>query len=245
MPLLEFRNVTFAYPSRPTKRVLSDFNLKIYANESVALVGASGSGKTTTIQLLERFYDALAGRVLLAGVPIREYAAESLRRTFALVSQEPVLYQGTVTDNINLGRSTPLQGPDLDVILAQSQLTDVVASLPDGVHTSVGSRGGQLSGGQKQRVAIARAVAMETPVLLLDEATSALDSESERLIQTAIRETAQHKTVVAVAHRLSTIQHFDRIVVMHDGRAVESGSHEELMAARGRYWSMVEQQAGC
>ncbi len=244
VPLIELRGVSFSYPSRPNRKVLNNLSLKIYANESVALVGSSGSGKTTIIQLLARFYESIEGEVLIAGVPIQHYSSQGLRQIFALVSQEPVLYQGTMAENINLGRpGQPLEQAYLDQVLMQTQLKDLVSSLPEGIQTLVGSRGSQLSGGQKQRVAIARAVAMETPVLLLDEATSALDSESERLIQTAIQETMQHKTVIAVAHRLSTIQHFNRSIVLHDGQMVESGTHDNLLLKKGRYWSMVEQQA--
>jgi ATP-binding cassette subfamily B (MDR/TAP) protein 1 len=244
LPLVDIQGVSFAYPARSTRQVLKDFSMKVFPGQSVAIVGPSGSGKSTVIQLLERFYDADFGQIAIGGIPIQDYPSDKLRQIFALVSQEPVLYQGTIAENINLGCSKPLDEQQLSQVLVQSQLTDVISSLPEGTHTVVGSRGGQLSGGQKQRVAIARAVAMGSPILLLDEATSALDSESERLIQTALSKTSQGKTAIAVAHRLSTIQHFDRILVLQEGSVVESGSHGELLAKKGRYWAMVDQQAG-
>ncbi|KAL6695716.1 P-loop containing nucleoside triphosphate hydrolase protein [Trichoderma pleuroticola] len=239
-PLIEFRDIDFSYPSRPSQRVLKHFNLKLYKGQSIALVGPSGCGKSTIIQLLERFYEPLAGEIMIAGKPMQSCA----RTLFSLVSQEPVLYQGTVEENINLGRSTPLTPNELERVIDQSQLRDLISSLPDGVKTSVGSRGTQLSGGQKQRIAIARAIAMDTPVLLLDEATSALDSESEQLIQAAIREGTQGKTVISIAHRLSTIQHCDCIYVLDGGRIVEKGTHSSLLESKGQYWSMVMAQIG-
>lgn len=244
IPLIEFRNVAFAYPSRPTQKVLDKFSMKIYAGESVALVGASGSGKSTIIQLLERFYDPSEGEILVAGTPITEYSSEGLRETLTLVSQEPVLYQGTIEENILLGCAKQhLDHDRFTKVLAESQLVDLVSSLPDGIRTIVGSKGSQLSGGQKQRVAIARALATGSPVLLLDEATSALDSESERLIQNAIGDTLHTKTVIAVAHRLSTIQHFDHILVLEEGQLVEKGTHCQLLEKKGQYWSMVQWQS--
>jgi ATP-binding cassette subfamily B (MDR/TAP) protein 1 len=243
-PFIEFRNTSFAYPARPSQYVLKDFNLKLYKGQSIALVGPSGCGKSTIIQLLERFYEPTAGEIVIAREPIQNYLPERVRTLFALVSQEPVLYHGTVEENINLGRSTPLSRDELEYVIDQSQLRDLISSLPDGVKTSVGSRGTQLSGGQKQRIAIARAIAMDAPVLLLDEATSALDSESERLIQTAIKKGAEGKTVVSIAHRLSTIQHSDCIYVLDGGRIIESGTHLELLEMKGRYWSMVLSQNG-
>lgn len=243
-PLIEFRGIDFSYPSRPSQRVLKHFNLKLYKGQSIALVGPSGCGKSTIIQLLERFYEPLAGEIIVTGTPMQSYAPETSRTLFSLVSQEPVLYQGTVEENINLGRSTPLSSNELERVIDQSQLRDLISSLPDGVKTSVGSRGTQLSGGQKQRIAIARAIAMDAPVLLLDEATSALDSESEQLIQAAIREGTQGKTVISIAHRLSTIQHCDCIYVLDGGRIIEKGTHSGLLESKGQYWSMVMAQIG-
>lgn len=243
-PLIEFRDVEFAYPARPAQRVLDHLSLKVYEGQSVAFVGLSGCGKSTLIQLLEQFYKATAGEMLIAGQYINGYSPAAVRAMFALVSQEPVLYSGTIEENINLGRASPLSSDELQHIINKAQLNDLVSSLPDGVRTQVGSRGTQLSGGQKQRIAIARAIAMDAPVLLLDEATSALDSESERLIQAALREGSRGKTVIAIAHRLSTIQHSDRIYVLHKGSIVESGTHSELLQQRGRYYSMVISQGG-
>ncbi|KAH8807174.1 P-loop containing nucleoside triphosphate hydrolase protein [Xylogone sp. PMI_703] len=244
-PLIEFRNATFAYPARPLHPVLKQFNLKLYPAQSIALVGPSGCGKSTIIQLLNGFYNLAAGEILIAGIPIQNYLTEELHKLFALVSQEPVLYQGSIEENINLGRSSAaLSEQDLQGIITQSQLSDLVSSLPEGVQTMVGSRGTQLSGGQKQRVAIARAIAMDAPILLLDEATSALDSESEALIQKALKEGSRGKSVISVAHRLSTIQHCDCIFVLDRGVVIESGTHAELLKSKGRYWAMVISQAG-
>ncbi|KAL7944066.1 P-loop containing nucleoside triphosphate hydrolase protein [Trichoderma barbatum] len=242
--LIEFRDIDFAYPARLSQRVLKQFNLKLRKRQSIALVGPSGCGKSTIIQLLERFYEPSAGEIMVAGAPIQTYSPEITRTLFSLVSQEPVLYHGTVEENINLGRSTPLTSDELGRVIDQSQLRDLISSLPDGVETSVGSRGTQLSGGQKQRIAIARAIAMDAPVLLLDEATSALDSESEQLIQAAIREGTQGKTVISIAHRLSTIQHSDYIYVLDGGGIIESGTQSELLELKGLYWAMVMSQIG-
>ncbi|KAH7309773.1 P-loop containing nucleoside triphosphate hydrolase protein [Stachybotrys elegans] len=244
IPYVEFRDTAFAYPSRPSQLVLKHLNLKVYKGQSIALVGSSGCGKSTVIQLLERFYEPTAGDILLSGTPMSNYSPKAVRNLFALVSQEPVLYHGTVEDNINLGRHERLSPDELDWVIRQAQLTDLVSSLPDGVRTSVGSRGTQLSGGQKQRIAIARAIAVDAPILLLDEATSALDGESEGLIQRAIKDGARGKTVISIAHRLSTIQHSDCIYVVDGGKVVESGTHSELLAARGQYWAMVMSQIG-
>ncbi|PTB63095.1 P-loop containing nucleoside triphosphate hydrolase protein [Trichoderma citrinoviride] len=238
-PLIEFHNVDFAYPARPSQRVLKQFNLKLHRGQSIALVGPSGCGKSNIIQLLERFYEPIAGEIIIAGAPIQNSSPESTRSLFSLVSQEPVLYHGTVEENINLGRSTPLTPDELERVIDQWCF-----SLPDGVKISVGSRGTQLSGGQKQRIAIPRAIAMDTPVLLLDEATSALDSESEQLIQAAIGEGTQGKTVISIAHRLSTIQHSDCIYVLDGGRIIEKGTHSELLDLKGQYWTMVMAQIG-
>lgn len=244
-PFIQFRNASFAYPARPSQHVLKDFNLKLYKGQSIALVGPSGCGKSTIIQLLERFYEPTAGEIVISGEPIESYSSEKIRTLFAPVNQELVLYHGTIEENINLGRSVPLSQDELEYVINQSQLRDLISSLPDGMKTSVGSRGTQLSGGQKQRIAIARAIAMDAPVLLLDEATSALDSESERLIQAAIRKGAEGKTVISIAHRLSTTQNSDCIYVVDDGRIIESGTHLELLELKGRYWSMVLSQTSC
>ena len=268
-PLIELRDVVFAYPSRPIPPVLRSISLKIYPGQFIALVGPSGCGKSTIIQLLERFYDIQSGDILIGGISIKDLDPDDMRKLFALVSQEPVLYAGSIASNIMLGSRAPassdLETPDtqeLDTFLQQAQLTDLVASLPDGLNTQVGTRGTSLSGGQKQRVAIARALAQEAPILLLDEATSALDSESEHEIQKALlgdrnatdaltdsegdaaKPIARTKTVIAVAHRLSTIQRADCIFVLDGGRVAECGKHAELLGRKGVYWGMVRAQAG-
>lgn len=243
-PFIEFRDTSFRYPTRPEKQVLNQFNMNIYQGQFIALVGPSGCGKSTIIQLLEHFYQVDSGEVLIAGIPIQDIEPEQVRNLFSLVSQEPVLYQGTIEENINLGVQTALSDAELQTVVKQAQLSEMVNSLPDGAKAYVGSRGSAVSGGQKQRIAIARAIAQNAPVLLLDEATSALDSESEHLIQQAIKENSQSKTVISVAHRLSTIQHADCIFVMDGGRVVETGKHDELLRQGGQYWAMVQAQTG-
>jgi ATP-binding cassette subfamily B (MDR/TAP) protein 1 len=250
--VIEFRNTSFAYPTRLSSPVLRNLDLKIYAGQFVAMVGSSGCGKSTLIQLLERFYEADSGDIFVGGTSVKEFHDDDVRQLFSVVSQEPTLYTGGIHYNIVLGIKDALSPEKLDKVLKQAQLSDFVASLPDGINTEVGSRGTALSGGQKQRVAIARALARDSSILLLDEATSALDSESERKIQQAIVRDADRmsstksvqKTVVAIAHRLSTIVHADCIFVFDDGHVVEAGSHDKLMERKGVYWRMYRAQAG-
>jgi len=241
---IEFRDVHFRYPTRPEQPVLRGLNLTVKAGQYIALVGASGCGKSTTIQLLERFYDPLAGGVFLDGKDISSYNVKDYRSFLALVSQEPTLYQGTVRENILLGADRE-DVPEEDVIRAckDANIYDFILSLPDGFSTVVGSKGGMLSGGQKQRVAIARALLRDPRVLLLDEATSALDSESEKVVQHALDAAAKGRTTIAVAHRLSTIQKADMIYVFDQGRIVESGTHQELLNSAGKYSELVNLQS--
>lgn len=231
--------------------MLRNLNLKIYAGQFVAMVGSSGCGKSTIIQLLERFYEVDSGAVFIGGVSVEELRDDDVRQLFSVVSQEPTLYTGSIQYNVALGIKDDLSPEKLDQVLKQAHLSDFVASLPDGINTEVGSRGTALSGGQKQRVAIARALARDSSILLLDEATSALDSESERKIQQAIvgdegmpSKESSRKTVIAIAHRLSTIMHADCIFVFDDGHIVEAGRHGELMERKGVYWRMCRAQAG-
>ncbi|KAK5009224.1 GTPase-activating protein [Cryomyces antarcticus] len=241
---IEFRDVHFRYPTRPEQPVLRGLNLVVKPGQYVALVGVSGCGKSTTIALLERFYDPLAGGIYIDNRPITALNINSYRSYLALVSQEPTLYQGTIRENVLLG-SDRADVPEAAIEQAcrDANIYDFIVSLPDGFATVVGSKGSMLSGGQKQRVAIARALLRNPTVLLLDEATSALDSESEKVVQAALDKAAKGRTTIAVAHRLSTIQKADMIYVFDQGRIVENGTHQELLARKGRYFELVSLQS--
>ncbi|KAK6707140.1 hypothetical protein SNK04_008144 [Fusarium graminearum] len=241
---LEFRDVHFRYPTRPEQPVLRGLNLTVRPGQYIALVGASGCGKSTTIALLERFYDPLSGGVYIDNHEISTLNINDYRSHIALVSQEPTLYQGTIKENILLG--TPREDvtdADLEFACREANIFDFVVSLPEGFSTIVGSKGALLSGGQKQRIAIARALIRDPKILLLDEATSALDSESEHVVQAALDKAAKGRTTIAVAHRLSTIQKADIIYVFDQGRIVEQGTHTELMKKNGRYAELVNLQS--
>ena len=235
---VEFRNVEFTYDT-DKGRVLHNVNLRVAAGTTVAIVGRSGSGKSTLVSLLPRFYDPSSGAVLLDGVDIREYSLRDLRAQISLVSQEVVLFNDTIRNNIVFGAL----GMDADAVEAAAQaafVSEFVAELPQGLDTIVGDRGLLLSGGQRQRIAIARALLRNTPVLVLDEATSSLDTASERHIQSALDQLVKDRTTFIVAHRLSTIEHADLIVVMQDGAIIESGTHAELVA-RSQVYARLHQ----
>jgi len=241
---VEFKNVHFRYPTRPGVAVLRGLSLTIEPGQYIALVGSSGCGKSTTISLLERFYDALSGSVLIDGLDITSINLNQYRSRIALVSQEPTLYQGTIRENILLGAvdEQSISQTLIESVCRQANIYDFVISLPNGFNTIVGSKGSMLSGGQKQRIAIARALLNNPTILLLDEATSALDSESEKVVQEALDQAAKGRTTIAVAHRLSTIQRADLIYVIDEGRVVEQGRHTELMRMNGRYCELVNLQ---
>ena len=225
---------TFHYPSRPGEAALRDFSLTVAPGETIALVGPSGAGKSTVFNLLLRFYDPDAGRVAIDGVELREAALDAVRRSFALVPQEPVIFAASARENIRFGR--PEAGDD--AIRAAAEAAGAAAfldALPDGYETFLGERGARLSGGQKQRLALARAVLRNPAVLLLDEATSALDAESERAVQAALERLMAGRTTIVIAHRLATVQKADRIVVMDAGRVVAEGTHQSLLADDGLY----------
>lgn len=247
---IELCDVRFIYPSRPNVTVLDHYNLKIKAGQTVALVGASGSGKSTIVGLLERFYKPLDGEVTLDGVNIDELNIRWLRSQIALVSQEPSLFSCSVFDNVAHGligtpyeNVTPTEKYDLIVeACKQANAWDFINSLPEGIHTNVGERGFLMSGGQKQRIAIARAIVGNPKILLLDEATSALDTKSEGVVQEALDRASKNRTTVVIAHRLSTIKDADCIVVMRKGTILEMGTHNELLAKKGDYYELVETQ---
>jgi len=212
---------------------LDGLDLTVRAGETVALVGPSGAGKSTVVNLLPRFVEPGEGRVMLDGVPVGEWSSTALRRQFALVSQDVVLFNDTVAANVSLGADVPRER--IRDALASAQLLDFAEGLPQGLDTVIGHNGSALSGGQRQRLAIARAICKDAPILILDEATSALDTESERLVQAALEQLMKGRTTIVVAHRLSTIEHADRVVAIDGGRVVEQGPHAELIARGGLY----------
>ena len=227
-----FDRVSLRYRDEGTP-ALSEVSLQVRAGETVALVGPSGAGKTTLVNLLPRFVDPSAGRVLLDGVPLQDWDVHALRRQFALVSQDVVLFNDTVARNVSLGLE--MSREEIEAALHAANLLAFVQQLPQGLDTPIGHNGSQLSGGQRQRLAIARAVARNAPVLILDEATSALDSESERAVQDALERLMKGRTTLVIAHRLSTIEHADRVAALEAGRLAEQGTHGELLARGGLY----------
>ncbi len=232
---IEFLDVTFSYGNSD---VIKNFSLKISKGDKVALVGLSGSGKSTLISLLLRLYDIEQGEILIDGINIKDYELESIRNVFALVSQDIFLFNDTVKENLKAGFE--YSDEQIKHALEVSYADEFIQNLPEGLNTHIGDRGTRLSGGQSQRLTIARAFLRNCPVLLFDEATSALDNESEKVVQKALDQVASHKTVIAVAHRLSTIQNYDRIIVMKDGVMIESGKHAELIANKNEYKKLYE-----
>jgi len=233
--------VSFVYPSRPTEQTLDAVSFEIKAGETVALVGPSGAGKSTIFQVLLRFYDTQSGLVTIDDVAITKLSPQDLRRQFAIVQQNTPLFSGSAMENIRYGREG---ASDTDVIEAAKAAFahDFIQKLPEGYQTDLGESAVTLSGGQRQRLAIARAILRDAPVLLLDEATSALDAESERAVQKAFEEMSKTKTTLVIAHRLATVLKADRIIVMDEGRIVETGTHKQLLKNKGLYARLAELQ---
>jgi ATP-binding cassette subfamily B protein len=238
---VRFDNVTFHYPTRPDFKALNDFSLDVQSGEAVALVGPSGAGKSTVFQLMLRFFEAQSGKVSFDGVDITGLDPVALRKNIAVVAQEPVIFSGSIADNIRYGREEASQA-QVRAAAEAAAASEFIERLPNGFDTLVGERGVTLSGGQRQRLAIARAILRDAPLLLLDEATSALDAENERLVQTALANLMVGRTTLVIAHRFSTIQRLKRIVVMEEGKVVAEGNHAELMAGGGLYARLASLQ---
>jgi subfamily B ATP-binding cassette protein MsbA len=236
---IEFRDTSFAYN---TEEVLKDISFTIPKGKMVAIVGQSGAGKSTTADLLCRFYDPQGGGVLIDGTDIRDYTLESLRRHMGIVTQEAILFNDTVFNNIAFGIEN---AKEKDVIFAAkvANAHEFIEQMEEGYQTNIGDRGLRLSGGQRQRISIARAVLKNPPILILDEATSSLDTESEKLVQDAIQKLMLNRTSLVIAHRLSTIQHADEIIVLNAGRIVQRGNHQELIAVEGIYKKLCDMQS--
>ncbi|XP_060052281.1 ATP-dependent translocase ABCB1 isoform X3 [Erinaceus europaeus] len=240
-----FNEVMFNYPTRPDIPVLQGMSLEVKKGQTLALVGPSGCGKSTVVQLLERFYDPLSGTVLIDGKEIQHLNVQWLRAHLGIVSQEPILFDCSISENIAYGdNSRTVSQEEIEQAAKEANIHPFIETLPDKYNTRVGDKGTQLSGGQKQRIAIARALVRHPHILLLDEATSALDTESEKVVQEALDKAREGRTCIVIAHRLSTIQNADLIVVFQNGKVKEHGTHQQLLAQKGIYYSMVSVQAG-
>jgi ATP-binding cassette subfamily B protein/subfamily B ATP-binding cassette protein MsbA len=238
--VIEFRNVGFRYEDG--KEVLKDINLTIPKGKMIALVGQSGSGKSTLVDLIPRYHDVENGQILIDGTDLREHRVKDLRSLIGNVNQEAILFNDTIFNNISFG----VEGATMEQVVEAAKIAnahDFIMEKEEGYQTNIGDRGAKLSGGQRQRISIARAILKNPPILILDEATSALDTESEKLVQEALDRLTGTRTTIAIAHRLSTIKNADEICVMHEGRIVERGRHEELIAMDGYYKRLNDMQA--
>jgi subfamily B ATP-binding cassette protein MsbA len=238
---VEYRGVNFTYAAEKGS-VLRDINLSVPAGQSLAIVGRSGSGKSTLVGLLPRFYAPDSGQILIDDVPIQDYSLHGLRQQISLVSQEVTLFNDTIANNIAYGGLSDVSAGRVEQAVQAAHVDEFLNDLPDGLETMVGDRGVLLSGGQRQRISIARALLKDAPILILDEATSALDTESERHIQAALQNLMTSRTTFVIAHRLSTVENVDRILVMDDGRIIETGTHADLLAAGGHYAALYRLQ---
>ncbi|KAL7331771.1 hypothetical protein PS15p_203920 [Mucor circinelloides] len=240
---IHFKGVSFNYPTRPDLKIIKDLNLQVNAGSTVAFVGSSGSGKSTIIQLIQRFYDVSSGQVFLDGHNIKDLNVKWLRQQMGIVSQQPTLFNSTIRENILMGIDKKVSDQEIIHACKEANCHTFISQLPQGYNTFVGENGGMLSGGQRQRIAIARAILKNPSILLLDEATSALDTQSERLVQNALDKASKNRTTLVVAHRLSTIINADLIVVLDHGCIVEKGTHRQLIELGGVYSDLVEKQA--
>jgi ATP-binding cassette, subfamily B, bacterial MsbA len=235
---IELRNISFAYDGVD---VLRDINLTIEKGKTIALVGSSGAGKSTLADLIPRFHDVTGGELLIDGVNIKDYSLKSVRDQISIVTQEPILFNDTIANNIRIGKQSA-ETNEIEDAAKVANAFNFITKKEKGFETNIGDRGSKLSGGERQRLTIARAVVKNPPILILDEATSSLDTESERLVQDAINNMMQHRTSIVIAHRLSTIRHADEIIVLQKGQIVERGNHDELMQKQGYYYRLVQMQ---
>eukprot|EP00079_Xenopus_tropicalis_P036517 XP_017950288.1 PREDICTED: multidrug resistance protein 1A isoform X2 [Xenopus tropicalis] len=242
---VQFQGVQFNYPTRPDITVLQGLDISVKQGETLALVGSSGCGKSTTVSLLERFYDPFGGEVLVDGHSVRDLNIQWVRAQMGIVSQEPILFDCSIGENIAYGdNSREVTQAEIETAAKEANIHSFIDTLTDKYNTRVGDKGTQMSGGQKQRIAIARALVRKPKILLLDEATSALDTESEKVVQEALDKARTGRTCIVIAHRLSTIQNADKIAVIQNGKVVEQGTHQQLLQLKGVYYTLVTIQLG-